>query len=89
MRNIIQVILALFVVGSVMMIAQYWLAPEWFAEENAGTWLGDLLARCDSTGEGLEADFKCLELADCSLSRDELLAHEKRLERFNLMCSQE
>ena len=87
--NIIQVIVALFVIGGAVNVAMYWLDREYFAKSHAGSWFGNIVARCDSTADDLEVDFKCIDSKDCALSRDELKDHEERLERYNLMCTTE
>lgn len=86
--NIVQVLVALAVLSVGLTISEYWWDRESFAEHNAGMWWADVLAQCDSTAEELEADFKCINSRDCLLSRDELLAHEERVERFALMCTE-
>ena len=87
--NTIQIIVGLIILGSAMSVSMYWWNRELFVEVFAGKRLGNLVARCDSTAEALDLDFKCMVDRDCLLSTDELIAHDKRLERYTLLCTTE
>jgi len=83
--NIVQVIVAIFVIGFGMELAWYWVDREDFAETSP---LAKYVVRCDSLLEDIKLDSACLDAAPgCTLTRDEHATAKKRVEKFGLFCT--
>lgn len=87
--NIVQVIVAIVVLSGLMQLGFFYLDTDDYYDIFGHTWVSETLARCDSLAEELTADQRCMNSSDCTLTRDELVAHEKGIAKYALHCARE
>ena len=83
-----QIVAALLVLAAAVFIGIFYLSPEDYTEDYADSYprVTKILARCGHVEEELKLDKNCIDSSNCMLSRDELQARDKNLERFLLFC---
>lgn len=84
--NIVQVIVAIAIINVGMQAVWWFFDSEEYYDIFGHTWMSDTLSRCDSLLVELEADWECIDSPACTMTRDELVGHEKRLAKIALHC---
>ena len=84
--NAVQVVVAVFVIGFGIQAVMFYVDPENAPDAPGGREIVQFLVRCDSLEAGLQADYLCAESLDCTMTRDELVEHQERLEKYGKYC---